>query len=383
MKNTETNMEDLQTELRVLQSHVDSLVGCIQQNEVKLKRFQMLETNLLTLNSLYELIEHVLDDTQTVFDLDQVCFCIVDEKGEIEQFLIEEGMRVDDYPALLLLDKPIELNRIFGKVGRHYLGDYDDKKCGLFFPKQNDKKPASVAIMPLVRRGKYLGSLSLGSYDKSRFSMQMATDFLGRLADILSVCLENTLNFEMLKRTSFIDPLTGINNRRFFDQRIGEELDRSSRSDEPLSCLFVDIDYFKKVNDQHGHQAGDCVLIEVAQIVKKQLRSNDILARYGGEEFVVLLSNAPENKAVEVAERIRTAVEKSRFECTPEQKLKASLSIGVGTFNPALFAEGSAHDAAPYLVELADQALYAAKNGGRNRTVSHGELCLAKASKKA
>ncbi len=375
-------MDDLHTELRVLQSHVDSLMGCIKQNETKLHRFQLLETNLLTLNSLYELIEHVLDDTQTVFDLDFVSFCIIDEKNEIRDFLEEEGLRVDKTPGLVLINQSQPLEKQFGKVGRHFLGDYDKKRCALFFPAVEKEVPASVAIMPLIRRGKYLGALSLGSLDKQRFSMQMATDFLKRLSDILSVCLENTLNFEMLKRTSFVDPLTGINNRRFFDQRIGEEIDRAARSDDPLSCLFLDIDHFKKVNDQQGHQAGDCVLVESAAEIKNQLRNNDILARYGGEEFVVLLSNASNSKAVEVAERIRAAVEAQVFECTPEQKLKVTISIGVSTYNPASQSKTLSITPAE-LIQLADQGLYAAKEAGRNQVSNQGEHLGNKALKKA
>ncbi len=334
----------------------------------------MLETNLLTLNSLYELIEHVLDDTRTVFDLDFVSFCLVDEKGEIEKFLEEEGLRVDKTPGLILINKSQHLEKLFGKVGRHYLGDYDKKKCDLFFPTiGKNEPPASVAIMPLMRRGKYLGALSLGSSDGRRFSMQMATDFLGRLSDILSVCLENTLNFEMLKRTSFIDPLTGINNRRFFDQRIGEEIDRAQRSDDPLSCLFLDIDFFKKINDEYGHQAGDCVLVDSAAQIKKQLRNNDILARYGGEEFIVLLSNAPNSKAVEVAERIRKAIEIQVFDCVPQQQVKVTISIGVSTYCPA--TQNNPPSITPaQLIELADQGLYAAKDAGRNCVVNQGEL---------
>ncbi len=376
-------MDDLQTELRVLQSHVDSLMGCIKQNETKLHRFQLLETNLLTLNSLYELIEHVLDDTQTVFDLDFVSFCLVDEKGEIKQFLEEEGLRADKTPGLILMSKGQSLEKLFGKVGRHFLGDYSKNKCSLFFPTEiGAEPPASVAIMPLMRRGKYLGALSLGSSDKQRFSMQMATDFLERLSDILSVCLENTLNFEMLKRTSFIDPLTGINNRRFFDQRIGEEIDRAQRSEEPLSCLFLDIDFFKKVNDQYGHQAGDCVLVDSAAQVKKQLRNNDILARYGGEEFIVLLSNASNNKATEVAERIRRAVEIKTFDCAPDKQLKITISIGISTYNPSSQTVPLSITPAQ-LIELADQGLYAAKDAGRNCVKNQGEFLGEKTLKKA
>lgn len=370
------DMDDLQTELRVLQSHIDSLVGCIKKNEIKLHRFQLLEKNLLTLNSLHELVEHVLNDTQTVFDLDFVSFCLVDEKGEIKRFLEESGLCKEECPGLVLLSKTQPLEKLFGKAGRPYLGNFNQKKCAYFFPESGEKTPASVAIMPLIRRGRYLGSLALGSLDEARFSMQMATDFLGRLADILSVCLENTLNFEMLKRTSFMDPLTGINNRRFFDQRIIEEIDRVRRNGDPLSCLFLDIDFFKKINDTYGHQAGDYVLSETAGQIRGQLRSNDVLARYGGEEFIVLLAGAHEKKAMEVAERIRSATEAKRFDCISDSQKKITISIGISVYLPSEFGGGAQVVKPSQLIERADKALYRAKMAGRNQVVSDGVLLM-------
>ncbi len=145
-----------------------------------------------------------------------------------------------------------------------------------------------------MRRGELLGALNLGSVEPTRFTVEMATDFLDRLRQILAVCLENTINFELLRRTSLIDTLTGVNNRRFFEQRLGEEIDRAGRSGEPLACLFLDIDHFKRVNDTYGHQTSDLVLAEVASQIRSQLRNNDVLARYGGEEFVALLSSTDE-----------------------------------------------------------------------------------------
>lgn len=363
-------LDELNTEICVLESHLDGLLTCIRQNELKLHRFQALENHLLTLNALAELIEHLLDDTETVFELEHISLCLVDQKNELQRFLKEDGMQADRMEGLIMLKNDEHLKHLFGKAIRPYLGPYRQKKCALFFPTK-DTQPSSVAILPLYRRGKYLGSFNLGSIDSERFSANMATDFLERLSFVLSVCLENTLNYELLRRTSLIDPLTGVNNRRFFDQRIGEEIDRAHRCGECVSCLFLDIDHFKNVNDTFGHQMGDQILADVAAEIKSQLRNNDVLARYGGEEFVALLSGANELKAVEVAERIRQCVENYKLESKDARIIKVTISAGVATFEPSK-TNTKAHIDAAELVDLADQALYEAKRNGRNKVVSKG-----------
>jgi len=363
-------LDELYTELCVLQSHLGNLVDCIRQNQIKLHRFQTLEMTLLTLNSLRELVDQVLEDTRTVFELDAVTFVLIDEKGELEHFLREDGLDVAKLPNLILLSSGEILDRTFRKTLRPYLGSYKPEKCAAFFPTLPDISP-SVALLPLYRRGRLMGSLNLASADTTRFCEQMATDFLDRLACVLSVCLENTLNFELLRRTSLIDMLTGVNNRRYFEQRISEEVDRALRSGECLSCLFLDVDHFKKVNDTYGHQSGDRVLVDVAQTIRSMLRNNDVLARYGGEEFVALLSTGTGDRAAaDVAERIRQRITSREFYDKDGEILKISLSIGVATLDPAKVNGVDATDAR--LIEAADMALYQAKNNGRNCVVSGG-----------
>lgn len=363
-------MDELNTDLCILQSHLENLIACVRQNDIKLHRFQTLETDLLSLNSLRELVEQALEDTRTVFELEQVSLALVDEKRELRQFLEEDGLKVDKSEGLVLLDTAEPIERTFGKALRPYLGTFKLEKCRPFF-RMLRLPAASVALLPLCRRGKILGSLNLASANSHRFSEQMGTDFLDRLSCILSVCLENTLNFELLRRTSLIDTLTGVNNRRFFDQRVNEEIDRVMRSGECLSCLFLDIDHFKAINDTHGHQIGDQVLVEVAQTIRSMLRSNDVLARYGGEEFVALLAVGSEQKAIEVAERIRQSIPRCQLTARDGTPIQTHLSIGVATLDPS-HLELETPISAERLIELADLALYKAKNGGRNRVVSAG-----------
>lgn len=365
-------MDDLETQVCMLQSHLDGMIERAQQNEKTLRRFQDLEMQLLSLNSLRELVEHVLEDVQLTFDLEAISMALVDINGEIKTFLTEDGFRFGEYVDVVLLSDAAIFKKTFGRSQGIVLGDAESVLPVEFWPEGADK-PKTVSIIPLMRRGMFLGALVLGSDDSGRFKADMATSFLERLGKVLSVCMENTLNYEQLRRSSLYDTLTGVNNRRLFEQRLDEEILRSLRTGDHLSCIFIDIDFFKKVNDTYGHQVGDIALKHVADLIKSQLRSHDVLARYGGEEFVAILSTATQIKAAEVAERMRMCVEKASLTIPDGEDLRITISIGVSTFiveTPGLCKPISKN----VLVDLADRALYAAKEGGRNQVVCGGEI---------
>lgn len=362
--------EDLTTGLSILQSHLDVMLGRAQHNSLTMKRLQSFEMRLLALTSLTETIKFILGEIKQLFDLDIVSLCLVDAKGEISSHLTPDSALMFQRQGLLLIKDDQLFKDQFAMSGRPLIGSYHAENHRKFFARQ--QQPASVVLAPLIRRGKYFGSLNLGSRQAERFIGNMATDFVEHLASIVCICLENILNYELLRLTSLIDPLTGVNNRRFLEQRIEEELDRSLRTREPLSCLFLDIDFFKSINDKFGHQAGDLVLAQVAGSIKKQLRSNDVLARYGGEEFVALMSQSNNPSSTEIAERIRYNIETLVINYNG-QPIPVTLSIGCATFaytnKPVLRA---APEIAAKLIQAADDALYQAKRNGRNRIENNG-----------
>jgi diguanylate cyclase (GGDEF)-like protein len=165
---------------------------------------------------------------------------------------------------------------------------------------------------------------------------------------------------ERLAELAVTDGLTGCYNHRYFQERLALEVERSLRSNLPLSLLMIDVDHFKRYNDQHGHLAGDVALRRVAELLRADRRVNDVVARYGGEEFAVLLPDTPKGAAERVAESMRQAV----FDEVLDQRVgrKVTISIGVAA-SPDDAAEGGA------LVHAADTALYVAKHAGRNRVV--------------
>ena len=166
---------------------------------------------------------------------------------------------------------------------------------------------------------------------------------------------------ELLLEISNTDHLTGLFNRRYMMDALDKEVQRSYRKGGALSLIMLDIDHFKRVNDSFGHLQGDIVLQQVALQLQKELRSYDCAARYGGEEFVAILPDSSLKEAVFVADRIRLAVQGTRFS-GPLAKLNITASLGVACFNQETHTSS-----VDEFIKLADDALYRAKANGRNR----------------
>jgi len=163
-----------------------------------------------------------------------------------------------------------------------------------------------------------------------------------------------------LEELSVTDPLTKLYNRGFWGNVFKQEIKRLSRGNNQLSCIMLDIDFFKKINDTYGHTIGDFILIETAKILKTLPRTSDIVARYGGEEFVILLPETGKEGAIILAEKIRNKIEETVFK---KDKIKVKITISCGVHCISNFLEGNK------LVKNADTALYQAKNSGRNKVV--------------
>ncbi len=173
----------------------------------------------------------------------------------------------------------------------------------------------------------------------------------------------------VLEQESITDPLMGIYNRRYLDRRLEDEERRARRYNLPLSVLMIDIDHFKKINDTHGHHAGDLVLRALGQLITGTVRSTDIVARYGGEEIVVIAPNTPVGTAARLADRLRQAVEGATLapNSVPGEKQAPRITVSIG-----VAYLGSGIHSARALMQNVDEALYRAKAEGRNRVVVNG-----------
>lgn len=217
----------------------------------------------------------------------------------------------------------------------------------------------SEVCVPLIFFGEKLGVLALDSAAESAFDPEDIQP-LESVADICAAAIQNANYFERMRQLAYVDGLTGIHNRRFFEMRIVEELERASRFQGRMSVIMVDIDHFKKLNDEFGHLLGDEVLRGVAGILKQQLRKMDMVCRYGGEEFAVVVPETTGENAVTVAEKLRRQVECFPFPGVPRP---VTISCGVAEYP----VHGASRDE---VVAAADGALYTAKQQGRNRVVA-------------
>ena len=188
---------------------------------------------------------------------------------------------------------------------------------------------------------------------------------------IVELSLETAIDLRriaLLEKENITDPLIGIYNRRYMVRRMEEEFSRAKRYQDPLSLLLLDIDHFKKINDNYGHQGGDEVLRNLGMLVLNTVRESDIVTRYGGEELLIIAPNTNLNTAVKLAERMRHHVESHELVLTSEagtrEVIQTTVSIGVAdlTSDPMDCTE---------LVRNADEALYRAKQEGRNRVIAY------------
>lgn len=347
----------------------ESLLNEARNNEETLRRFQAFELALMATDSAPELFEKLTRGYHQSFSWDQVTLLLFDPDYDIRRVLDISEFEHTNYPELIFVDSIAELKSIFNESHQPILGIFSDKYKSLFLEKH--KLPASICLLPLVRHQNMIGSFNIGSYDKNRFNTDNATDFLEHLSAVIAVCIETSISVEQLKHLGIFDNLTGVNNRHFFNQRLLEEAARVKRSGSPMSCLFIDVDHFKNINDEFGHQVGDEVLQYIARIIRDQVRTIDIVARYGGEEFIVILPQSDTESAMEIAERIRMEIADIPFKSTSDYVINITASIGINTLIQEHCTE-ELEQAASLFIEQADKALYMAKNNGRNQTVTFG-----------
>ncbi len=363
---------DKTNETQRLKAQLEALLFNAHENQKKLERFEAIEFKLMAAESIEDLLRIIGHDYMHLFKLDACTLLLEDSDLSLRRLIPEATFESIEYNFLTLLNFPMELEKLQYMSSKICTDTYQSSKHQWLMDKPGI---ASIAILPLIRRGKKIGVFCCGSRDINRFQSHASSDFLQRLSFIMAVCVENALNLERLKQSTFTDPLTRVRNRRFFDQRLPEELNRRDRSRTSISCVFLDIDHFKSVNDNYGHGVGDDVLRQVAQRVQSVLRTHDVLARYGGEEFAVLLPDTGHEEAMMVAQRIINAVNRSRVVVDKNVLLTITISAGVSTIESKQCFE-DIRELGLKLLASADQALYDAKEMGRNRAINAGLLAL-------
>jgi diguanylate cyclase (GGDEF)-like protein len=231
-------------------------------------------------------------------------------------------------------------------------------------PADRKYRTKSFITYPVTLSGRKIGVLNVadktagGQFDEVDLSL---LEIIGRQIAVAVERAEWQERATQFQLMSITDPLTGLLNRRYLEERLTDELNRSQRYNYPMSCLMIDIDDFKTYNDRNGHQAGDVALKVTAHALKAALRGADVACRYGGEEFCILLPQTSISEAGVIAERIRQTVSEKEYRFGKSQPLgMVSVSIGVSTFATNI-------DTAEKVIAAADRALYNAKSQGKNR----------------
>jgi diguanylate cyclase (GGDEF)-like protein len=358
------SLEALEAQNDELKARLKQLTEEASRNDALLRKTRERELDLLGSESLTELFTRLTEGSRASHQLDAAVLTLLDPQGEIQRLLQEERATSDALRDVHFLETFSGFGEQVPTLHAPLLCPYRPSEHAALVPRSQGL--ASIALLPLRRGGLLCGVLVFGSVDRQRFSPALATDFLAHLASVAAISLENTVNRMRLVRSGLTDFLTGFHNRRYLHARLREELARAQRAGHPVACLMIDVDNFKRINDQHGHPGGDIVLREVARRIHRLMRSSDTTARFGGDEFAIVLPDSDVAGAESVASRILESVRSAPVEIGVNGVENVTLSIGVAV---AMLQPGNRdHEAtATRLMAEADAALYRAKAAGRNR----------------
>lgn len=356
-------------ENRLLREKLDKLLNEARRNEKTQSSFDEFSLSVVAAQGPEELF-HLLLEEQKKFRIDEIRLCLVDRYHEVERLLTDSYQ--NQYQGLSFIDTETSKLLIANIPDRPILGTRVLHKYHWLISIEDSNKYKSAALLPLKRGSEVIGIQLLLSKEIDRYSKDSGTTFLSRLAAMTAISIENCINRQRALALGYQDGLTNAYNRRYFDERLSHEIERCVRNRTDLVCLFIDVDFFKKVNDEYGHQVGDAVLVRLVSLMGEHVRASDIVARYGGEEFAIILPDTGIQIAHEVAERIRKEVEAQKL-IINENTLNTTVSIGMASLSQIIHQSGVDKKDLIHLDKIllgkADEALYQAKQTGRNQVV--------------
>src|SRR5580658_9532328 len=357
---------ELEQENSLLKARLAALTVEVGRNDSLLRKTQERELELLRAGSLSQLFELLIQGLRSSYQLDEVALIVNDPHHEIRHLLSGDagtGGTLNEPPGVCFVDALMTVAPQLVNLERPWLGPYRKADHELLVP--GLAPTGSLALIPL-RREQLDGVLVFSSSDPFRFTPELASDFLAHLGLVAAICMENAVNRARLLRSGLTDFLTGFHNRRYLHARLREEMARAQRAHQSIVCLMIDIDHFKRINDQFGHLAGDAVLREVAHRIDAEMRISDTGARFGGDEFAMVLSQATLTDGEKIAARVLHAVRHLPVAIGKGVAETVTLSIGVSVATPGPGLRDY-KVLAERLIAEADAALYRAKSAGRNR----------------
>lgn len=327
---------------------------------------EALRNSVAALNSTLkfdEVLDRILISLEKVIPHDIANIMLVDDEGSarvvrahgyevagLEKLLAKMNLHVVETPSLLKM-----------AVSGQPLVIQDTRTEPGWVGLEGTEWVKSYIGAPIIAKGKVVGYINLDSTHTNMFDKSHA-DRLQIFADQAALAIENARMFEKVEQMAIVDMLTGLYNRRHFYELAERELERYKRYHSPFSIILLDLDHFKRVNDNYGHPAGDAVLQGLAHIFGESLRKMDVPGRLGGEEFVILLPETGIEQAVHVAERLRLKIEQNIFEVDGNH-IRMTASMGVVAASEDLVQ-------LQQLISMADKVMYQAKEAGRNRVMA-------------
>ena len=329
--------------------------------ELELRGLLRASEKLSSSARLVELLRHMVEYAREVGKFETCSVCLMSDGNEEFSVVVEEGYRKEILGKTFPLECPTWAGWVL-RAREEPLAIRMERRSGMpiLDPKERPTTGVGFLAVPLRAQQRVCGALFLTR--KGEVFTARELRLLRIYCNQAAVAIENAIVYERVENLAATDDLTGLFNRRYLEGALERELARADRGSSSLALVLLDIDHFKSFNDTYGHAIGDLVLKKVATTLQRCLRQADVLARFGGEEFVVLLPQVDERGAMESAERIRAALESSGIHPGGPRK-RVTVSIGLAMF--------PCHaDSADTLLRAADEALYRAKDAGRNRVVS-------------
>lgn len=331
-----------------------SYVGALQSSRDELQAgIARLGATLAGTHDLNRILSVVLDAAMAATRARAGAVLLLSPDRTTLELAVGQGL-VDDGPLQLATGQGVA-----GQVAVTGRPLHGRTGSGQLLPAPGEPTGTTVVAVPLSSSTNVIGVLLLLDREDGEEFDERDLATLGTFTSQATVAVDNVLLHEETSRLSVTDGLTGLWNYRYLQLSLAKEVERATRFERPLSLLMLDLDHFKLVNDVHGHQRGDAVLVELAERIRGLVRDVDTLARYGGEEFVLVLPETDETGAVQAAERIRQAVRALPFGNAGDPPVVLTLSIGVAVF--PVHGAGTVE-----LLRAADDALYVAKREGRD-----------------